>query len=320
MKRLKMTAIAGLTALAAVLATQVQAQQTNEAEQTFLTFSAPVELPGVVLEPGTYEFRLANPVTSRNVIQVFKKDSNEPIGQWTFADATRPRVSNETVVMFRETKEGSTPAVQYWYYPGERIGKEFIYPKDQAERIAARTGQMVRTEDGPVTATASAQPADAPDAAPAASAEARADVQADREADVQADREQDSAAADASADAARRNAPASSQPTAAAGSTTGNRGVTADSQQARAEASAEIDAPESSVARSQPSAPSADRDDDARAVGTSGVSRADAAQDSGQAQADRPAELPRTASPLVLSGLIGLLSLAGALGVRVMRG
>ena len=87
MKRLKLTAIAGLTAVAAVLATQVQAQQTNEAEQTFLTFSAPVEMPGVVLEPGTYEFRLANPVTSRNVVQVFKKDSNEPIGQWTFVDA-----------------------------------------------------------------------------------------------------------------------------------------------------------------------------------------------------------------------------------------
>jgi hypothetical protein len=323
MKRLKLTAIAGLTAVAAVLATQVQAQQTNEAEQTFLTFSAPVEMPGVVLEPGTYEFRLANPVTSRNVVQVFKKDSNEPIGQWTFVDASRPRVSNETVVMFRETREGSTPAVQYWYYPGERIGKEFIYPKDQAERIAARTGQTVRTEDGPVTATASAQPADAPDAAPAASAEARASVQADRERDSQAAAADSTIArqeSDADADAARRNAPASSQPTAAAGSTTGNRGVTADSQQARAEASAEIDAPESSVAQSQQSAPVADRDDDARAVGTSGASRADAAQDSGQAQADRPAELPRTASPLVLSGLIGLLSLAGALGVRAIRG
>jgi hypothetical protein len=32
------------------------------------------------------------------------------------------------------------------------------------------------------------------------------------------------------------------------------------------------------------------------------------------------AELPRTASPLALSGLIGLLSLAGAFGLRAFRG
>ena len=52
--------------------------------------------------------------------------------------------------MFKETREGTTPAVQYWYFPGERIGKEFLYPKDQAQRIAARTGVDVRTEDGVV--------------------------------------------------------------------------------------------------------------------------------------------------------------------------
>ena len=158
MKRVpRLTAVAFLFAIAAVLATHVQAQQTNTTERTFLTFSAPVEMPGVVLEPGTYEFRLANTQTSRNVVQVLKKDQSEVIGQWNFVQSSRPRVSDETVVMFRESKEGTTPAVQYWYYPGEKIGKEFIYPKDQAERIAARTGQTVKSDDGDVAATASNQ-------------------------------------------------------------------------------------------------------------------------------------------------------------------
>ena len=69
------------------------------------------------------------------------------IGQWTFVQAERPRVTEETLVMFKETREGSTPAVQFWYFPGEKIGKEFIYPKDQAERIAARTGEKVRSDE-----------------------------------------------------------------------------------------------------------------------------------------------------------------------------
>ena len=55
------------------------------------------------------------------------------IGHWLFVQAERPEVTGENVVMFKETREGTTPAVQYWYFPGERIGKEFIYPKDQAD-------------------------------------------------------------------------------------------------------------------------------------------------------------------------------------------
>src|SRR5687767_7934387 len=49
--------------------------------------------------------------------------------------------------MFRETPAGTPPAVQYWYFPGERIGKEFIYPKDQATRIARATGSKVLTAE-----------------------------------------------------------------------------------------------------------------------------------------------------------------------------
>ena len=33
--------------------------------------------------------------------------------------------------------------MHYWYYPGETIGKEFVYPKDQAVKIAARTHETV---------------------------------------------------------------------------------------------------------------------------------------------------------------------------------
>jgi hypothetical protein len=52
-----------------------------------------------------------------------------------------------------------------------------------------------------------------------------------------------------------------------------------------------------------------------RPVGTSGVQ----AESTTAAQNAAPAELPRTASPLALSGLLGLLSLAGAAGVRKLR-
>jgi hypothetical protein len=283
MKRVKLLATALVLAVLAVMAGQVTAQQTNTSERTFLTFSNAVEMPGVSLKPGTYVFKLADTPT-RNVVQVWDQDEKNMIGHWTFVQAERTQVTDETVVMFRETAEGATPAVQFWYFPGERVGKEFIYPKDQAERIAARTGAKVRTEGGIVEAGAVA-------AASPASAEPAA------------------APAEPAADVALRDAPAAAQPSAAAGSLAGNRqpeaepAPAAEREPAPAPAVAEAPAPaperapveESRVAQAQP---------ESRPVGTSG---------------QVAAELPATASPLALSGLLGLLSLAGAAGIRFFR-
>lgn len=153
MTRISTIATAAAMTLVLGLPAATTAQQPDTHDRTIMTFSAPVELPGMRLEGGTYVFRLAD-TASRNVSQVLSRDEMEMLGQWLFIPAERREVTSETVVTFRETSAGSTPAVQYWFYPGESIGKEFIYPKDQATRIARRTGATVQTEDGPVTADA----------------------------------------------------------------------------------------------------------------------------------------------------------------------
>jgi hypothetical protein len=156
--------------------------------------------------------------------------------------------------------------VQYWYYPGEKIGKEFIYPKDQAMRIAQRTGATVQTEEGPVTATAQAEATVAP----------------------------------------AETAPAT---------------VSADAERPEAQAETTVATSDTSVATSDTS--------ETEAVGTSGsgdqvASGSGVRQESTIAQADTQesgavSELPATASPLALSGLLALLSLAGAAGIRSFR-
>ena len=147
MKRVKIIATALVLAVLAALAGKATAQQFDTNDRTFLTFSTSVEMPGVTLQPGTYVFKLAE-TGSRNVVQVWDKDEKNMMGHWTFVQAERPRTSEETVVMFKETAEGTPPAIQYWYYPGHKVGKEFIYSKEQAERIAKRSGTAVRTEEG----------------------------------------------------------------------------------------------------------------------------------------------------------------------------
>jgi hypothetical protein len=153
MKRISAIVAAGAMTLLFGLPAGTAAQMPDTRDRTIMTFSAPVELPGMRLEAGTYVWKLAD-TSSRNVIQVFTQDEKEILGQWLFISAERRDVTGETVVTFRETSAGSTPAVQFWFYPGESIGKEFIYPKDQAMRIAQRTGAAVQTADGRVTAEA----------------------------------------------------------------------------------------------------------------------------------------------------------------------
>jgi hypothetical protein len=150
MTRLSAIAI-GLSLVLVGTPTRAAAQQPDTHDRTIMTFSAAVELPGMRLEPGTYVFRLAD-TASRNVIQVLSQDEMQVLGQWLYVAAERQEVTGDTVVTFREASADTTPAIQFWFYPGEKIGKEFIYPKDQALRIAERTGASVLSEDGRVEA------------------------------------------------------------------------------------------------------------------------------------------------------------------------
>jgi hypothetical protein len=96
---------------------------------TYLTFSGTVQVPGVRLDPGTYRFRLANPDTSRNVIQVLSHDGSTVYAMFHTMPDSRTTVTKESTVTFRETPAGVPPAIKSLFYGGEHGGYEFEYPK-----------------------------------------------------------------------------------------------------------------------------------------------------------------------------------------------
>lgn len=286
MKRVTSMATACVAAVILMLGISVGAQDFNIHEKTFLTFSNSVELPGMTLPAGTYTFRLAD-TSSRNVVQVLSQDEKQVHGQFLFIPAERPDVSGETVITFRETREGTTPAIQYWYYPGEKIGKEFIYAKDQAMKISARTGAAVMTEGGPVSANSTAS-----------STDQQGQVTEWQRAQTTTE-------------------PADAQVAGLAGVSQPSSDASQPAIVAAAEPAPEPiaePAPVQEPATVAAVEPTPRPDDSPEPVGTSGV------QDARRESVNARAELPRTASPLALSGLLGLLSLAGAMGLRSFRG
>ena len=113
--------------------------------RTEFTFSQPVEMPGTTLPAGTYVFRFADATTSKTVMQVLDKASNKTYGLFMVINAQRPKPSDDAELRFLETPAGKPAAVKTWWYPGNSIGREFIYPKSQARRLAMATNTTVLT-------------------------------------------------------------------------------------------------------------------------------------------------------------------------------
>ncbi|HSP68864.1 MAG TPA: hypothetical protein VLN48_14150 [Bryobacteraceae bacterium] len=184
MKRFSEVRIPAMAALALsvtfVLAPTVQADEYNR--KTVITISNPVEIPGVVLPAGTYVMRLFNSSSNRHIVQFMNEDQTRQLALTFAASAERIRPTGKTVLTMYEGSQGAPPAVRTWYYPGDTVGQEFLYPHKQAVRISERTKVAVpeietqksavitekaetRTATEPVL-VARAEPAPAPIAAP----------------------------------------------------------------------------------------------------------------------------------------------------------
>jgi hypothetical protein len=105
-------------------------------QRTVFTFSGPVEIPGQVLLPGTYVFKLANSSSDRNIVQVFNKDENHLYGTFLAIPDYRLRPADKAIITFSERPVGTPEAVRAWFYPGENYGHDFVYPKPKAVVLA----------------------------------------------------------------------------------------------------------------------------------------------------------------------------------------
>jgi len=114
-------------------------------KKVYFTFSGPVEIPGATLPAGKYLFHLADPDSGRQVLQVQSADGKKVYGMFFSMPAQRPTAPDEAEVRFMETASGSPAVISTLWYAGERSGRELIYPREQAIRIAKATNVAVLT-------------------------------------------------------------------------------------------------------------------------------------------------------------------------------
>ena len=134
------------------LPTAVMADEWNKA--TKLTFNEPVEVPGMVLEPGTYWFTLADSDADRNIVEIWNADRTHLIRTILAIPDYRLKPTGKTVIHFEERPSDSPEAIHSWFYPGDNYGQEFVYPKSRATQLAKQSNR-------PVLSTAEPAPTEA---------------------------------------------------------------------------------------------------------------------------------------------------------------
>lgn len=136
-----------LVLVCAALLAAIPAVADTGNQKTTLTFSNPVELPGIVLPAGTYVFKLVETTTYRHVIQVSNDKEDTVFATLLAVPDYRLTPTADTVVYFAERPTGRPQAIRGWFYPGRHFGHEFVYPKVRATELAKEMHVAVPTAE-----------------------------------------------------------------------------------------------------------------------------------------------------------------------------
>lgn len=153
MLRKSLWVVCAVAFLSVLVLGTANAQDNNWNQRTYFTFSAPVELPGKTLPAGTYLFKLVDSPSNRHVVQVFDKEEKTIYATILAIPAQRLEPADEPEVRFMEVAANQPAAIRTWWFPGRTIGHEFIYPKEQALRLARGASATVLTVATDSTAT-----------------------------------------------------------------------------------------------------------------------------------------------------------------------
>jgi hypothetical protein len=127
--RLIRTTLLALSAALLSVAFSPGARADEWDKKTVVTFDQEVAIPGQVLPPGTYVFKLLGGVSDRNVVQVWDADESHlitmlsTVGEYTYETPDRPTFILDT----SKDNEGFPPALVRWFYPGDNTGWGFVY-------------------------------------------------------------------------------------------------------------------------------------------------------------------------------------------------
>jgi hypothetical protein len=114
----------------------MRAQDNFRAKATKVTVTEPMQVPGMVLSPGEYTFRLNDSDSNRHIVQIFNSDETRLVTTVLAIPNARLKPTAQGIMTYEERPIGQPVALGAWFYSGETLGQQFVYPKSKAEELS----------------------------------------------------------------------------------------------------------------------------------------------------------------------------------------
>jgi len=145
MKLLKGMGIAVcLVVLCFVAASNTKAN--GQASNALVTFTAPVEVPGVgaqILPAGSYRFTNLESTPDRNIIQISSPDGSHVFTTMLGVPNPHLKAPDSITVMFSNRPAADPLALKAWYCPGCTSGDQIVYEQPRATQLAKEANEPV---------------------------------------------------------------------------------------------------------------------------------------------------------------------------------
>ena len=108
--------------------------------KTVVTFSAPVEIPGVhlagwgVLPAGTYVFKILDSLSDRHIVQIFSQDELTVYATILAIPNYRLKATDKTVITFRERPAGRAGSAAGLVLSRQKLGRGVRLSESQSNR------------------------------------------------------------------------------------------------------------------------------------------------------------------------------------------
>jgi hypothetical protein len=103
---------------------------------TNIAIDQSIDVQGTVLPPGSYVMKCLSSPADRHTVQIFNADENHLIATIVAIPAYRLAPTGNSEFTFYEVAQGRPPALRTWFYPGDNLGFEFRFSR---EDVAAQS-------------------------------------------------------------------------------------------------------------------------------------------------------------------------------------
>lgn len=103
-----------------------------------------VAIPGSVLRPGNYTFRLLDSATGQGLVLVQSANGKRSYGMIPVFSTSR-REDGGSIVTTKQPEIAGVARIDSWYFPGSTAGYHFIYSKSDMQKLNTIAQKMHAT-------------------------------------------------------------------------------------------------------------------------------------------------------------------------------